>query len=376
MNSNLNDSSQNFVFKWHLERPHEETLRNFDGASDVEFSGWVLTNCNSPVRLVTRQNGINSFYDLNNNRPDVVRKVLKSSEENHPALRCGFRHTICFSGYLELGFERKDRNLIQWVASFDLREYQKAIKQLQINPEINIFEDRSQELAQYWNIPKDEVKNIYEQFNVTMSNKLPRFVTDTLETIIDSYLDKPRILANISRMMLKYHRYSNGIKLVNCANSLIKPEKRSKTKVLDYGCGVADYALAFAKNGYSAAICDLSGGKIEFAEFRFKIRNIEVTSYPVTYEVEYPQIESIDIVVTAELLEHMRSPLQCLKNMYNFLNDDGYLWFSDFPMKPKRVRVDHLQSAADERLQCIDFIQSHFTLVDNPFIENFYQKKQ
>lgn len=372
MNPALTDNSKNFVFKWHLDWPNEKILLNYDGASDLEFRGWVLAKGDLPVRLAIRRDGVDQFYALNENRPDVIRKVLGSSQEDHPQTMCGFRHLISFSGHLDLGFEFKGK--IQWLTEFNISN-NNEIKQLQINPERDIFEDRAQELALYWGMKEDEVKNIYEEFNIKRTKKLPPFVTDTLETIIDSYLDKQILVANLSRMMLKYHRYSTALNVVKCVNSLIHPAWRSRTKVLDYGCGVGDYALAFAKNGYSPALCDLSGGKIEFAEFRFKIRNIQVDSYPVTKEVEYPTIESVDIIVTSELLEHLRSPLQCLRNMYSYLNEGGYLWFSDFPMQPKTVGGDHLQSAADERLQCVDFIKSHFTLVDNPFAKNFYKKR-
>ncbi|MDY7005636.1 MAG: methyltransferase domain-containing protein [Cyanobacteriota bacterium] len=377
MNTISNNKLQDFILKWHLDWPDEKSLRNYDGASDIEFRGWVLAKGDLSVRLATRCNGTINFYDLNENRPDVIRKILGSSQKNHPQVMCGFRQLICFSGDIDLGFEYKERESIQWLTSFNLTANNREIKQLQINPELDVFDDRAQELAMYWGIREDEVKKIYEEFNVKKTKRPPKFVAETLETIINSYLDKQRLRANLSRMMLKYYRYDTALKVVKCLNSLVLPNMRPKTKVLDYGCGVADHGLVFAKNGYYPAICDLSGGKIEFAEFRFEIRKIEVSIYPVTKEVEYPKIESksVDVIVTSELLEHLRSPLQCLKNMYNFLNDSGYLWFSDFPMKPKTVGGDHLQSAADERFQCIDFIRSHFTLVDNPFVENFYQKK-
>ncbi|WP_293120383.1 methyltransferase domain-containing protein [Okeania sp. SIO1I7] len=372
MDMTSNQTSPTFIFKWNLDWPNEKTLRNCDRESKVEFRGWVLAKGNLPVRLVLRQNGVNQFYDLNESRPDVIRKFLNLSEKNHSKEMCGFRHSIALSGNFDLGFE-KNKEQIQWIRSFDFLE-KNEIKKLQINPEIEIFEDRAKELALYWNISEQEVKNIYEEFNIKKSQTPPEFVSDTLETIIDSYLDEQRLRGNLSRMMLKYTRYNTALNLVKCVNSLIHPKMRSQTKVLDYGCGVADYALVFANNGYSPAICDLSGGKIEFAEFRFKIRNLQVSSYPVTKEVEYPKLEPVDLIVTSELLEHVRSPLECLQNMHSCLNDGGYLWFSDFPMKPKTVGGDHLQSAADERLKCVDFIRQNFTPVDNSFVKNFYKK--
>ncbi|MBS0018667.1 MAG: methyltransferase domain-containing protein [Arthrospira sp. SH-MAG29] len=379
MSTILNNTSQDFILKWNLDWPDERSLRNYDGKSaGIEFRGWVLAKGDLSVRLAIRYDGRINYYDLNENRLDVIRKVIGSSQKNHPKAMCGFRHKICFLGDLDLGFECKEKKSVQWLTSFFITVDNSEIKQLQVNPKLDVFDDRAKELAMYWGIREDEVKKIYQEFNVTKRKRPPEFVTDTFETIIDSYLDQQRLRANLSRMMLKYYRYDKAFKVVKCLNSLVPASRRPKTQVLDYGCGVADHALVFAKNGYYPAICDLSGGKIEFAEFRFKIRKIEANIYPISKEAEYPKIESksVDVIVTSELLEHLRSPLQCLKNMYNFLKDDGYLWFSDFPMKPKTVGGDHLQSAADERLKCVDFVKSHFIPVDNPFVKNFYKKRQ
>ncbi|NES01424.1 MAG: sulfotransferase family 2 domain-containing protein [Okeania sp. SIO2F4] len=157
MDMTSNQTSPTFIFKWNLDWPNEKTLRNCDRESKVEFRGWVLAKGNLPVRLVLRQNGVNQFYDLNESRPDVIRKILNLSEKNHSKEMCGFRHSIALSGNFDFGFE-KNKEQIQWIRSFDFLE-KNEIKKLQINPEIEIFEDRadanhSQDVYLFIHIPK------------------------------------------------------------------------------------------------------------------------------------------------------------------------------------------------------------------------------
>jgi SAM-dependent methyltransferase len=164
--------------------------------------------------------------------------------------------------------------------------------------------------------------------------------------------------------MLSYTRFPEAYAIVKYFNSVYRKTKRHSLNVLDYGCSIADYGLALACNGYNVTLCDIKDGNIEIGKQRFEKRHLKYSTITVSLHNLYPQFSNIDIVVAGEVFEHLRDPLTVVKNIYNGLNNNGYLWVSSYPVIEAELgekHPDHLPEAAELRLDVLSFLNTNFT---------------
>lgn len=238
-----------------------------------------------------------------------------------------------------------------------LAEVEQALK---LNPDLSVMDDRAAELGAYLGTSSDRVKALYEEFHVNKTKRPPKFDGTNHETIVASISDPVRVQAHMSRMMLHYSRYQRAFRVVRTFSNVLDADKRKNLRILDYGCGVADYGLVFALFGYDVLICDIDSPKLDFAKERFKYRGLKVQAVPIDGTTKYPDFSQTDAVVTAELLEHLANPLEALEHIHIGLPKDGLLWFSDFPMAEKSVGGEHTESAAALRESCVAYLEKNF----------------
>ena len=100
---------------------------------------------------------------------------------------------------------------------------------------------------------------------------------------------------------------------------VFKSEK--KGVVADLGCGDGDYSVALSKMGYKVTACDLDiqrfkhGDKIDF-------KVCDVTK-PLPFENS-----SLDYILLAEVIEHLRNPYQVMQELSRVLRPGGKLILS------------------------------------------------
>jgi len=238
-------------------------------------------------------------------------------------------------------------------------------KLIKLNKKVNLFDDRRNEVLSFCNISEETLDRLLEEVKESaQSGNKPVFDLSDDEKLLDKYVvgaDK-----QVVSHMLRYTRYDKSIELVYYFNQKYKKNERKQIKVLDYGCGVADYALSFGVYGYHITLSDIEGGVVEFAKWRFKKRNLKCDFIPVNASNMYPAFGQQDIIVAGEVLEHIRAPLRTVQAFYNALPSGGYLWVSAYPYREKWVGGGHLQEAFDAREDVLQFFNSNLRKIPIP----------
>lgn len=230
-------------------------------------------------------------------------------------------------------------------------------KSTQRNPELDLADDRRLEFAEFYNLTDAEACQVESVYNKqALEDHFNNVETDA--GLMKNYRDASFLYTG--RLMMAYTRFPTAWKLAQYLNSVYLPSRRKQIRVLDYGCGVADYGLAFAKQGYQVTICDIEGGNLDFAKWRFENRNIPVEVVPVTDNDLYPPLPAHDVVLSGELFEHIREPLLVMKNIHSCLCKNGFFWHSGYPEVEREVGGDHLPEAAEQRLDTLSFLRTHF----------------
>lgn len=231
------------------------------------------------------------------------------------------------------------------------------IRLTQRDPNVDHRMDRCRELADFYGLNEEECRRIESIENKqALIDIFENFTTDS--GLLGDYQRAQRLY--VGRLMLAINRVPAAFRLIKYLNTQFPPAERKRTTVIDYGCGVADYGLSFASQGYQVKLVDIEGGNLDFARWRFAQRNIPVDVLPVTEANLYPRIEKADIVIAGEVLEHVREPMRVIRNMYDALPAGGFFWTSCYPMKENEIRGDHLQEAADVRLECKRFLETRY----------------
>ncbi len=227
------------------------------------------------------------------------------------------------------------------------------------NASIDVFEDRLNELAEFYQIPASQVlSDRSDESKIAIHSEAFSSGVETDTKLLNGY--RQARYASNTRHMLAYTRFKQAVVLLRFFNSLYPPARRKNINVLDYGCGVSDYGLAFAVHGYNVTISDIEGGNLDFAKFRYQRRKLPVQTIAITESQMYPDLGNQQIVLSGEVLEHIRNPVQLLKNIKNALSSKGYLWHSGYPEDSREVGGSHLQEAADLRDDAIALLREHF----------------
>jgi len=222
------------------------------------------------------------------------------------------------------------------------------IKKLQLDEKIPIFLDRQYEITSFFGVNNFYLfyyfmKNGYPQTS-RFKKKLYSFFHD--RTNDDKSLKKAYENSSFCysvRLCLAYQKYSLiSVYLDFILTSLKKPI--SSLKVLDYGCGISDIGLLFAKLGANVTIADLDNKKFDFAKWRYEKRKLPFTFIPIKEPSDIPILERsrYDLVIIIEVFEHVRDPFSLLKMLTVSLKKDGLLFDSMAGSFDRLVEGDHL----------------------------------
>src|SRR5574340_491556 len=121
--------------------------------------------------------------------------------------------------------------------------------------------------------------------------------------------------SSMQRMFLEYNRYFEAEQIKSRITENFKD-----LKVLDYGCGVADYALYFGRLGAKVDILDIDEEAVAFAYWRMEQEGI-------TPEVNY----EVDLVVFGEVLDHLEHPFEVVKDYVE--RGAKYIFTSSYPYR-------------------------------------------
>ena len=255
---------------------------------------------------------------------------------------------------------------------------QNLIKATQINAAAQLWEDRAEELACYFGVTRAKVIDRYRRLNLDMSLKMPFFFfKDQSDSgVIKSYQEKIFVEHCVTRFMLHYNRIELAYEVM-CAVTQHRMNDNFKDYiVIDYGCGAADYALSFAVLGSRPVLVDVDGGPLSFASSRFQIRHLQFLTAPVTLFNLYPDLPRADLIIAAEMLELVNDPPVVISNFANSIQKSGYLYLTNYPVKPKVVSGPNLRAASEKRTAALEALEDLFTLVwSNEKIGYIYQRR-
>ena len=106
-------------------------------------------------------------------------------------------------------------------------------------------------------------------------------------------------------------------------------EKTKKTPiVVDYGCGLGyvSYEISTFEKKSKIYLVDVDCLTLEFAEFRFKKRGVNVKIIPVSKDNIYPKLPKHNICIATEIMEHIIQPLKVYQNIWDSLEVGGIIY--------------------------------------------------
>jgi len=174
----------------------------------------------------------------------------------------------------------------------------------------------------------DEISLILKHKVVKQTEQVGWITEDPKEYIIENKVDCEK-LYDLYRSSKKFDAYVATLSLTSLRNrpkdlfELIRNQIKGK-KVLEYGCGTSTHGIACAQLGCEVHICDISQKMMEVANSRYKFRKLEVEQhiisnhFPETLPKNY-----FDIIICADVVEHVPDPISLLKHFISWLKVGG-----------------------------------------------------
>jgi SAM-dependent methyltransferase len=144
----------------------------------------------------------------------------------------------------------------------------------------------------------------------------------------ESYLDfyetlYRRFLSGKSKPTEKYFekQYNRGIKIIDfLTNSKVLNKKDKNLFVFEVGCGAGGVLKAFKDQGFTIQGCDLDTTYLNYGRDKHKLTLHHGTLNQTKFE------RPPDIIIYSHVLEHILYPVEELSQIYNILNENGYLY--------------------------------------------------
>jgi len=189
-----------------------------------------------------------------------------------------------------------------------------------------------QEISEYLQIDINKLKEKYEEISKKYEgyNKWSHVTEEEFEEFIQNIRNPSQLrdfYANTKNYifeLMEYHATEVKSKMRKHCIEIMK-EHNVKT-VLDYGCGIGQDSIEAAEAGLRAIAFDLPGKTFEFAKWRFKKRNLNITSIELTSDEKLP--EKYDAVTCFEVVMHTPDPIKVIQKIYQILNENGLLFFT------------------------------------------------
>ena len=135
----------------------------------------------------------------------------------------------------------------------------------------------------------------------------------------------------------QYKKESQKHLLMNIENKL-SGKKDGNIKLLDYGCGASSFSqLALTYDRVFCALVDVDPDILKFLSWfykkkwpdHFKAQRVEILNDSISkrsrIRVDFRKIRGpFDIIILADVLEHMLDPLSVLLHFYSQLNNKGF----------------------------------------------------
>ena len=151
---------------------------------------------------------------------------------------------------------------------------------------------------------------------------------------------------HLQRMLFAYTRYPE-------AESALNHLPHTGGHVLDFGCGVGDYGVSFARRSWTVSFCDVP----EILEFvRFRCRHEAINAEFIESPSEF---EGFDAVVFGEVLEHLTNPLELLTDCVQHVR---WIVTSSYPLSHADEYwtryPDHTDEARMQQPACLKLLRS------------------
>lgn len=156
----------------------------------------------------------------------------------------------------------------------------------------------------------------------------------------------------ITRTFLEYDRYWEVGQIMDRMKKLGVDFKT--LHVLDYGCGVADYGIALAREGARVSLFDTSKACVDFATWRFEREGLSVIQPDFGDEPNF--------VIFGEVLEHCDNPLEALQEFENaeWIFTSSYPYRDDDPENSYWKKSDHREEARLAMKPCREWLESNY----------------
>jgi len=173
------------------------------------------------------------------------------------------------------------------------------------------------------------------------------------------------------------HKDLSQFHLANLVPVLNASEPRNGFHICEYGCGVAPFLNTFVTflspetRNVRLSITDIADCEhFLFAEWRLKKKilnrslDIDLDIKPVIPSSLPTYSDKLDVVLIFEVLEHVPSPILTIKNIYNQLNERGFILENFIKHSEEDINDDgpDLVSAARERDAYYSFLIENFDL--------------
>jgi SAM-dependent methyltransferase len=96
------------------------------------------------------------------------------------------------------------------------------------------------------------------------------------------------------------------------------------SRVLEVGCAEGSFIKALEEIGFDVYGCDIAEAPIEFAKIVYDLRNVVASNV----EDLPSHWRNFELVTAFEVLEHLETPLEFLRTLFNILKPGGFLILS------------------------------------------------
>ncbi len=179
--------------------------------------------------------------------------------------------------------------------------------------------------------------------------------------------------SSMQRMFLEYNRYFEAKQIKSVIDDILEGVGGSwkDIKVLDYGCGVADYGIFFARLGSFVRLLDIDSDAISFAGWRMGKEKFSygVTNSPVGY----------DLVIFGEVLDHLPDPLGTMQLVVDsgakYIFTSSYPYRSDDPNDAHWQHDHHLLSAFQQQPKVRKLLEKYYDKINFGGQRNLWIRK-
>ncbi len=179
---------------------------------------------------------------------------------------------------------------------------------------------------------------------------------------------------SMRRMFLDYNRYFEADLIHVSLNDIFEAigTKWDQMTVLDYGCGVADYGIYFARLGSRVALIDKDQEALDFAVHRFVLEDIADHIVPVE--------SKINLAIFGEVLDHLDNPAQVIQRCIDLGVE--YIFTSSYPYRSDDYNDVHWQhdhhpkAAFDQQKACRVMLELTFDKYNMGGERNLWIRKQ